>query len=68
MSWEMQVEVLTDDGKMKFQSVCCSGKHGYTYRYPTKGEAELQLRHCYPGVSPEQLKVIEVNKPANIRI
>lgn len=67
MSWEMQVEVMNHEtGKREFQSVCCSGKDGYTYRYKTKLEAQQSLKSCYPCVMNDKLRVIEVDAPANI--
>lgn len=69
MSWEMQVKVLNKKtGKREFKSVYCSGKDGYTYRYKTKLKAQQSLRSCYPDLMNDQLRVIEVDKPANIGI
>ena len=70
-SWEMQVKIeQVEDGKLikKFVSVRCSGMEGYTYRYATKLEAEKSLISCYGySVMNEDLRVIEVDAPANIR-
>lgn len=70
MSWEMQVRIIKMENNKpvkKFCSVKCSGKDGYTYRYKTELEARQSLDSCYGHAVPNKdLRVIEVDKPANI--
>jgi len=69
MAWEMQVKTKTiQNGKpvYVFESVRCSGKEGYTYRYPTRHKAKQALDSCYPTVIPEMKRIIEVKESANM--
>ena len=70
-SYEMQIRfVTTKDGKQikEFKSIRCSPPDAYTYRYKTRKAAEHMLNICYPNceVMPEDKRVIQVNKPANM--
>jgi hypothetical protein len=67
MSWEGQVLVRGDLGLLEWVSVRCSGRDGYTYRYPTELKAHQMLRDCYPDqMFGEEMQTIEVDKPANM--
>lgn len=72
MSWEMQIfipDYSKEEIGMKWMSCKCTGANPYTYRWPTKEQAMKSLRDSYShSLDAEDMRAIEVNKPANIGI
>lgn len=70
MSWEGQIFIQSKkgEGEMVWVSIRCTGRYGYTYRYPTQIQAERMLDNCYPDTVSLDRKTVEVDEEANIGI
>ena len=68
-SYEGQVKVhVPGTYKMEWKSVRNSNINGrgYIYRYPTELKAHQMLVSCYPDCIAGEIRIIKVNKPANM--